>query len=98
MKRIILLIFLLPILSNCAQYSAIIGPSLTFANTGNLAQATTSLSSSLAVNKVKDDYIDSLNLNAELICPTHHSSELNEIFFETIEHMDCYYDPLSILR
>ena len=45
-----------------------------------------------------NDYIESLNLNAELICPTHHSSELNEIFFETIDHMDCYYDPLSILR
>mgnify|MGYP005729000239 FL=1 len=75
-----------------------VGPALTLANTGSLAQASTSLSSSLAVNKVKDDYIESLNLNAELICPTHHSSELNEIFFETIEHMDCYYDPLSILR
>ena len=75
-----------------------VGPAITLANTGNFAQATTSLSSSLAVNKVKDGYIESLNLNAELICPTHHSSELNEIFFETIEHMDCYYDPLSILR
>ncbi len=85
-------------MSNCTQYSAMVGPALTLANTGSLAQASTSLSSSLAVNKVKDDYIESLNLNAELICPTHHSSELNEIFFETIEHMDCYYDPLSILR
>ena len=27
-----------------------------------------------------------------------HSSELNAIFFETIEHTGCYYDPLSILR
>ena len=85
-------------MSNCTQYSAMVGPAITLANTGSLAQASTSLSSSLAVNKVKDDYIESLNLNAELICPTHHSSELNEIFFETIEHMDCYYDPLSILR
>ena len=75
-----------------------ISPAFTLAHTGSFAQASTSLSSSLAVNKVKDDYIESLNLNAELICPTHHSSELNEIFFETIEHMDCYYDPLSILR
>ena len=45
------------------------------------------------IRNVLDSY-----LNAELICPTHHSSELNEIFFETIDHMDCYYDPLSILR
>jgi hypothetical protein len=93
-KRIFLLLFLLPVLSNCTQYSAMLSPALTLAHTGNIAQAT----SSLAINKAKDDYVESLNLNAELICPTHHSSELNEIFFETIEHMDCYYDPLSILR
>ena len=37
-----------------------------------------------------------MNLKAENICPTTHSSELNRIFLETIEHMDCYYDPLSI--
>ena len=24
--------------------------------------------------------------------------ELNEIFFETIDHMDCYFDPMSIHR
>ena len=96
MKKIILITLLLPILNNCGQYSAMVGPSITLAQTGSIAQATTSLSSSLAINKVKNDYIH--NLNAENICPTHHSSELNQIFFETIEHMDCYYDPMSILR
>ncbi len=83
-------------LSNCAQYSAMISPAFTLAQTGNLAQATTSLSSSLAINEVKKEYIN--NLEAERICPTVHSSELNAIFFETIEHTGCYYDPLSILR
>ena len=87
-----------------------LSPALTLAHTGSIGQATTSLSSSLAINEVKKEYthnleaericptIHSSDLNAELICPTHHSSELNEIFFETIDHMDCYYDPLSILR
>ena len=96
MKRIFLLLFLIPVLSNCTQYSALIGPSLTLVNTGSIAQATTSLSSSLAINEVKKEYTN--NLNAERICPTFHSSELNAIFFETIEHTGCYYDPLSILR
>ena len=96
MKRILILIFLLPILSNCAQYSALVGPTLTLVNTGSIAQATTSLSSSLAINQVKKEYTN--NLNAERICPTIHSSELNAIFFETIDHTGCYYDPLSILR
>ena len=96
MKRILILIFLLPILSNCTQYSALVGPTLTLANTGSIAQATTSLSSSLAINEVKREYTN--NLNAERICPTVHSSELNAIFFETLDHTGCYYDPLSILR
>ena len=73
-----------------------ISPAFTLAHTGSIGQATTSLSSSLAINEVKKEYTN--NLNAERICPTVHSSELNAIFFETIEHTGCYYDPLSILR
>ena len=96
MKRILLLLFLLPVLNNCTQYSAMVSPALTLAHTGSLAQASTSLSSSLAINEVKKEYTN--NLQAERICPTVHSSELNAIFFETLEHTGCYYDPLSILR
>ncbi len=96
MKRILLLLSLLPILSNCAQYSAIVSPALTFAHTGSFAQATTSLSSSLAINEAKKEYAN--NLEAERICQTFHSSEINNIFFETIEETDCYHDPLSVLR
>ena len=73
-----------------------VSPALTFAHTGSFAQATTSLSSSLAINEVKKEYAN--NLEAERICPTIHSAEINKIFFETIEEMNCYYDPLSILR
>ena len=73
-----------------------ISPALTLAHTGSFGHASTSLSSSLAINQVKKEYTN--NLNAERICPTVHSSELNAIFFETIEHTGCYYDPLSILR
>ena len=96
MKRIFLLLFLLPLLSNCTQYSAMLSPALTLAHTGSFAQATTSLSSSLAINEVKKEYAH--NLEAERICPTFHSSELSAIFFETLEHTGCYYGPLSILR
>ena len=73
-----------------------VGPSFTFAQTGSVIQASTSLSSSLMMNKVKEDFANELEV--ERICPTHHSAELNQIFFETIEHMDCYFDPMSIYR
>ena len=96
MKKILLILFIIPLLSNCTQYTALVGPSLTFAQTGSILQTSTSLTSSLMMNKAKEDF--NKKLMTENICPTHHSSELNQIFFETIEHMDCYFDPMSIYR
>ena len=96
MKKALLIILLVPFLSNCSQYTAMIGPTITLVETGNILQATTSLSSSLATNKVKKNII--AEINNQNICPTVHSSELSEIFFETLEQMDCEYDPMSIYR
>ena len=62
MRKIILLLLLVPLLNNCTQYTAMVGPSLTFAHTGSVLQASTSLSSSLAVNKIKNDYTNELKV------------------------------------
>ena len=96
MKKFLLALLLLPILNNCSQYSAMIGPSYTLAETGNFLQATTSLSSSLAVNNVKSNLV--YEVKSENLCQTVHTSELNNIFFETVEEMDCVKDPMSIYR
>ena len=96
MKKILLIFLLIPLLSNCTQYTAMVGPTLTFVESGSILQATGSYSSSLAMNNVKQGLVD--EINAENICPTVQTSELNEIFFETLEHMDCIYDPMSVLR
>ena len=96
MKKILLTILLLPFLSNCTQYSAMVGPTLTLAETGSLIQATTSLSTSLGIKNVKQSLTD--EIRGENICPTFHSSELSQIFFETLDEMDCVYDPMSIYR
>jgi|TARA_B110000459_G_scaffold160557_1_gene176351 hypothetical protein len=95
-KKIILIFLLVPLLNNCAQYSSLVGPSYTLVNSGSILQASASYVGSLSMNKIKKDY--SNELNVEKICPTVHSSELNEIFFETIDHMDCQFDPMSIYR
>ena len=95
MKKILLLILMIPALSNCGQYSAMIGPSYTLIETGSVLQASTSLSSSLAMNNAKESIVDEINNDT---CPVVHSAELNKIFFETLEHMDCFYDPMSIYR
>ena len=73
-----------------------IGPTLTLAETGSVLQATSSLSGSLAMNGAKKNMM--AELNNQNICPTFHSSELSEIFFETLDQMDCVYDPMSIYR
>ena len=73
-----------------------VGPGLTMVETGSILKTSTSLSSSLAMNNMKQDFVS--ELKNEKICPTVHSSELSEIFFETIEHTDCFYDPMSIYR
>jgi hypothetical protein len=96
MKKILLTILLLPFLSNCTQYSAMVGPTLTLAETGSLMQATTSLSTSLGIKNVRQSLTD--EIRGENICPTFHSSELSQIFFETLDQMDCEYDPMSIYR
>ena len=96
MKKILLTILLLPFLSNCTQYSAMVGPTLTLVETGSLMQATTSLSTSLGVKNVRQSLTD--EIRGENICPTFHSSELSQIFFETLDEMDCVYDPMSIYR
>ena len=95
MKKILLLILMIPVLSNCGQYSAMIGPSYTLIETGSILQASSSLSSSLAMSNAKQSIIDDINNDT---CPIVHSSELSEIFFETLEHMDCFNDPMSIYR
>ena len=66
------------------------------AESGSVLQATSSLSGSLAMNGAKKNIM--AELNNQNICPTFHSSELSEIFFETLEQMDCVYDPMSIYR
>ena len=96
MKKILLIFLLLPLLNNCSQYTAMVGPSVTFSETGNILQASASLTSSLAMNKLNQDY--KKELESEKYCRTVHSSELNKIFFETIDGINCYYDPMSIYR
>ncbi len=96
MKKLILIFIVFPLLTNCTQYSAMMNPSITLATGGTISQASTSLASSLAVNEAKKSL--QAEVPEEKFCQTFHSSDLNEIFFETIDQSDCIYDPMSIYR
>ena len=87
MKKIYWYIAFCLLLSGCGQYSAMIGPSYTLLETGNVLQASTSLGSSYGMQNVKKNV--SNEVKAERICQTVHSSELTEIFFETLDRLVC---------
>ncbi len=122
MKKSILLIITLAFLNACAEYSALVGPSLTMAKSGSVLQSGTSLATSYGIKKAigqspseyvlslakKNHKLDTrLNENNNIIlaqndnireCETIHSSPLTEIFFDTLDEIDCLRDPFSNIK
>ena len=114
MKKSILLIITLAFLNACAEYTALVGPSLTLAKSGSVLQTGTVYVTSYGVKKtagqslgehvnslVRKNYkIDSFLTQKEnpRECQTIHTSSLNEIFFNTLDEFDCFQDPFSILK
>jgi len=108
MRKSVLLIIALAFLSACAEYSALIGPSYKMAKTGSVLQAGTSYTASYGIKKITGDtpiksFVNSFTKvanNEQLMreCLTTHSSSLTEIFFDTLDEIDCLRDPFSILK
>ena len=91
MRKIILLIFASAFLNGCAEYTALVGPTYTMANTGSVIKASGSLAAGYTVRKVtKDSYGDAFTNNSSIrTCKVKHSSDLSKIFFETLDEIDC---------
>jgi len=114
MKKIIFVVGIFIILNGCAQYSSMVGPSYTLAKSGSILQTGTAYATSYGVKKTtgqslgehvnslvrKNSKIDSYLTQKENLreCQTIHSSSLSEIFFQTLDEIDCVQDPFSILR
>ena len=112
MKRGIFYIIFFLILNGCAQYSSLVGPSYTFAKSGSILQAGNSFAASYGfkslTGKTPGEYAFSSfaeNDKSEFLltaqdreCETFHSSSLSEIFFDTLDGIDCFRDPFSILK
>ena len=96
MKKILLLITFLFFLTGCSQYSAMLAPSITLVETGNVLQASSAYGRSYTLSLARQNVSE--ELNAERICETHHSSDLSKIFFETQDRDNCIFDPMSIYR
>ena len=113
MKKSILLIITLVFLNACAEYTALVGPSVTMAKSGSVVQTGSAYAASYGIKKTlgqspgeyiqtlvtKNYKINSLLIQKEIVreCQTIHTSSLNKIFFDTLD-VDCLRDPFSILR
>ena len=82
------------ILSGCAQSTAMIGPALTLDSSGKMSQASVTYFTNKAVENetgmnalqyVADKTLDSKIRECEIV----HSAEINQIFFETLDELDC---------
>ena len=112
MKKIFFLISILAILNGCAQTTSFVGPTYTMAKSGSIIQAGSSLAASYGIKTLTgttpgeyamsfaNNYkTNSFSMTAEeRECQTFHSSGLSEIFFETLDGIDCLRDPFSILK
>ena len=114
MKKSIFFVGIFIILSGCSQYSSLVGPGYTMAKSGSILQTGTAYATSYGVKKVTGqslgEHVNSLvrknyKINSFLAqnenvreCQTLHTSTLNEIFFETLDEIDCFRDPFSILK
>tara|TARA_Y100000996_G_C22342895_1_gene569431 strand:- start:294 stop:593 length:300 start_codon:yes stop_codon:yes gene_type:complete len=99
MKKIFLLMSMLAILNGCAQSTSYLGPTYTMAKTGSALQTGNSLAISYGVKSTREHINLFLNGKSQIReCQTSHSSSLSEIFFETLDEIDCTKDSFSILK
>tara|TARA_B100001013_G_scaffold166076_1_gene99511 strand:+ start:141 stop:485 length:345 start_codon:yes stop_codon:yes gene_type:complete len=114
MKKNIFFVTIFIILNGCAQYSSVVGPTYTLAKSGSIvstgASAATAYGFKKTTGQSPGDYVNSLvrknyKINSFMNqkenikeCQTLHTSTLNEIFFETLDEIDCFRDPFSILK
>ena len=114
MKKNIFFVVIFIILNGCAQYSSVVGPTYTLAKSGSIvstgASAATAYGFKKTTGQSPGEYVNSLvrknyKINSFMNekenikeCQTLHTSTLNEIFFETLDEIDCFRDPFSILK
>tara|TARA_B110000914_G_C15397560_1_gene415560 strand:- start:510 stop:803 length:294 start_codon:yes stop_codon:yes gene_type:complete len=93
MKKFLLIILVFSFLSGCIQNLAILGPAISIATTGNIHQAAISQGVNYGVKKTTGK-----NLNEHAAssfkdeirkCETKHSAKLNEVFFRSLDEIDC---------
>ena len=104
MKKIFLLLPVILFLNGCFQTTSMMGPTYTLVKTGNVVQAGSSIATSYGIKSTlgqsPSEIIFSFAKKDSKTreCETFHSSNLNKIFFDTLDEIDCLRNPFSILK
>ena len=103
MNKKLLLIIGMVLLNSCAQSTSFVGPTYTLAKSGSIMQTGTSVATSYGIKQTfnqvdKNLMITSISNGDIRECQTFHTSSLNEIFFETLDEIDCYRAPFSVFK
>ena len=104
MKKIFLILLGVLLLNGCVQTTSMMGPTYTLVKTCSVVQAGSSIATSYgiksALGQSPSEYIFTFakKQNETRECQTFHSSSLNEIFFDTLDQIDCLRDPFSMLK
>ena len=112
MKKILFLLSISLILNGCAQTTSFVGPTYSIVKSGSVLQAGNSFAASYGFKKITGstpgDYAMSfakkyeiepiLITEKERKCQVTHSSSLSQIFFETLDEIDCIRDPFGIIK
>ena len=93
MIRILLILFSFIFLTGCIQSAAMLGPVISVAATGGIQKVVISQGVNHGIKRssgksIAEHAFSSLNENIKN-CETTHSASLNEIFFKTLDEIDC---------
>ena len=93
MKKLLFFIVTLVVLNGCVQSTAFLGPAYTLAKTGSIGQVVLTQSATYGFKKTTGKSINEQALSTfteEMRqCEKTHSSELSEVFFITLDEIDC---------
>ncbi len=104
MKKIFLLLSVIFFLNGCVQTTSMMGPTYTLVKTGSVVQAGSSIATSYGIKSTLGQSPSEIIFsfakkeNSTRECQTFHSSNLNEIFFDTLDEIDCLRNPFSLLK
>ena len=100
MIRIIFLITLAIFLHGCSSQSSFIGSGITIASGGSISQTSLTAGANLflkeATGKNSSEHIADKTIYPESRkCEVNHSAEINKIFFDTLDQIDCDGEHLT---